>query len=294
LISTKQIEVELDNLTVVLNDLKVALAAMCEDEGDYLQQISGVLSDIIQADNECCDLLAGKLEILKTTITNNVNICGEITTTTTIALCDLFGTIECDGTEVIITMVAGDDISNILDVYWWNGAMYVLLDNVSKTALQSGYTITTPPATTRYKVVDNLGDCNAEYVLDLDGECTTSTTEEPATTTTDEAGTTTTSTTELPVTTTTEFCFDVMINPGEGYMLGYSDISAAWACATQVSGDLYADTASFVDATYLNSTACGEVAPSGYYIIIGLGLWRYWNGVTFDASGFFACPAPPV
>jgi hypothetical protein len=84
LISEKAIEVQLDNLYVVLNDLQVALAGLCDDEGNYLQQISGVLSDIITADNACCNMLAGKLEHLKTTIRDSVNICGEYTTTTTV------------------------------------------------------------------------------------------------------------------------------------------------------------------------------------------------------------------
>ena len=83
LISTKQIEVQLDSLAVVLNDLQVALNALCDDEGNYLELISGVLSDIIQADSDCCNLLAGKLTTLKNTITNSVNVCEEFTTTTT-------------------------------------------------------------------------------------------------------------------------------------------------------------------------------------------------------------------
>jgi hypothetical protein len=221
LISTKAIEVQLDSLYVVLNDLQVALAGLCQDEGDYLQLISGVLSDIITADNACCNLLAGKLERLKTTIRDSVNICGEYTTTTTVALCGINGSAECDGTTVIITIVAGEDVGTPLNLYYWNLSTlaWVSMGAIPKALLEAGYTVTIPPTTTKYKIVDELGACGTIEEIPFTIECTTSTTEEMVTTTSEEPSTTTseepsTTTSEEPTTTTTALCVDYKCGDG--------------------------------------------------------------------------------
>jgi hypothetical protein len=190
LISTKAIEVQLDSLYVVLNDLQVALAGLCQDEGTYLQLISGVLSDIITADNACCNLLAGKLEHLKTTIRDSVNICGEYTTTTTVFslfypcglysirndsdVADTFYYRECGDTSWIgVDVNPGDSVENFAcyEIMVYNPLLVVTL----------------------------LGVCVPTTTTSTTEEPSTTTSEEPTTTTSEELSTTTTEVT--PVTT---------------------------------------------------------------------------------------------
>ena len=181
LISTKAIEVQLDNLAVVLNDMKIALAGLCDDEGNYLELISGVLSDIIQADSDCCNMLAGKLTTLKNTITNNVNICGEFTTTTTVYSqqypCGIYRITNNTGeTETIYFRECGESM-------WLPGDVN--------------------PGILEFAVCYELLVYSPLLVVTLIDVCvpttTTSSTEEPTTTTSEELSTTTTEVT--PITT---------------------------------------------------------------------------------------------
>ena len=266
MISNNKITAKLGDLEVVLNDLQVALAALCEEEGNNLQLISGKITEIINANAECCALLLGKLTTLKTVV-ENIEICGETTATTTIGICGLEGEIICNGTDVTITIVAGADISNTLELYYWDNMTlhWVYFDSVAKATLETGYSFASN-GHTRFRI-DDLGSCNEILELEVESECTTSTTGTSTTSTTEEPVTTTS---ELPVTTTTCAPLTVIqLRIGTSLMTVCSESPEIY----------YMDTALIGAGSYIFTDICGETPISANFVV------DHVSGTIYNCSG---------
>jgi len=191
-----KLDIQFDSFIASLEALKLALSDCCDTTGTDLALISTKLSTIIENNQECCDLINGKLNELYNVI-DSIDVC---TTTTTTSVprypflvrhaATLAGV--CNGAVALVYASvpapgSGDIIySNAAMTTPWTTNPYILFSPYTGNIWSIA-------------IVDTPDYDSGELMLQTTTICTTTTT---------TAAPTTTTTTVTPVTTTTTTCVD--------------------------------------------------------------------------------------